>query len=152
MQCQYTDYGAMSKEGAVCSFCLPQVQKRLLKCSFSHPVPHTVLYFSSPHASPCASSSLFICWASFLCLQDSISCSLSPPAPSPLRASGSILAMFDAGVTTVRTSSTPSFHDCEQVGRGGAPSFPLAHLEPTAGKLGHSLLCPQGWLFHAEKT
>lgn len=134
----------------MCSFCLSQVQKWLFKCSCSHPLPHTVPNLSSPHPSPCTPASLFTCWASFLCPWDNISRSLSPPAANPLCASGSIVAMFDAGETTIRTSSTPCFHDCEQVGRGGTPSFLPAHLEPTAGKQGHSLLCPQRWLFHAE--
>lgn len=155
---QRTDRGAMSKDGAACSFCLSQVWKRLFKYSFSHPGPRPAPYLLSPYRSPCTPASLFCWWASFLCPRSSaggqgtpqplsVSLFLSPPAPDPLGVPDSVLARLDGGTTAVRTSSPLSFFWLGAGGeRGGtqvSACSPPAHLEPTAGQQGCSSLCHQ---------
>lgn len=147
-------------EGAVCSFCPSPIQKWLLKCSFLHSVPHPAPYLSPPHPSPCTPASFFCWWASFLCPWEDAGAPCwglgdtpttwhlpFPPSASPPGAPGSMLAWFDRGVTTVRTSSALRLHGWEQVGRGQTPRWvPTLHqhiwgLQLASG--GRSLPCPQ---------
>lgn len=109
--------------------------------SFTAPLPTQRLLL------PCASpllipASLCCALASLLCPQEGprghpamwhLPFPLSPSS-HPAGCPSSVLATFDRGVTTIRTSSTLRFHGWEQVGRGEAPAggvcSPPAHLDP----------------------
>lgn len=120
-------------QGSACGLLLPVLD--------TNPIPSLRLLL------PCASpllipSSLCCALASLLCPQEGprghpamwhLPFPLSPSS-HPAGCPGSVLATFDRGVTTVRTSSTLRFHGWEQVGRGEAPAggvcSPPAHLDP----------------------
>lgn len=122
----------------MCSFCPSWIQTQFLQCSFSHPAPPPALCLSSPAHLPLSAVAGLPCCAHRKSPGDTPAVWHLPvplsPSSHPPGCPGSVLAAFDGGVTTVRTSSTLGFHDWEQVGRGEAPAggvcSPPAHLEP----------------------